>query len=316
ENLPVWDDESWRPLPELREDVTADVCVIGLGGTGLTGVETLVQGGHTVVGIDASDVGAGAAGRNGGFLLAGLAAAHHDAVAAHGRELVDQLYRDTMLELDRIFADMPHVARRTGSLRIAASAGEEADCERQLISMRESGLPVEPYDGPEGRGLLIPTDGVFHPLERCRVLARRGLEGGARLYGNTPALDVLPGEVRTPHATVSCDRVLVAVDGRLELLLPELAGEVRTARLQMLATAPLNRRLSDRAVYVRYGYEYWQQLPDGRVALGGFRDRGGEAEWTPDTRPSDVVQSELECYLRNHMQVSEPITHRWAASVG
>src|SRR5690606_37224469 len=208
----------------------------------------------------------------------GLAAAPHAAVAAPGRELGDQLYRDTMLELDRIFADMPHVARRTGSLRIAASAGEEADCERQLISMRESGLPVEPYDGPEGRGLLIPTDGVFHPLERCRVLARRGLEGGARLYGNTPALDVLPGEVRTPHATVSCDRVLVAVDGRLELLLPELAGEVRTARLQMLATAPLNRRLSDRAVYVRYGYEYWQQLPDGRVALGGFRDRGGEAD--------------------------------------
>jgi hypothetical protein len=37
-------------------------------------------------------VAGGAAGRNGGFLLAGLAAFHHDAVAAHGRARARALY--------------------------------------------------------------------------------------------------------------------------------------------------------------------------------------------------------------------------------
>lgn len=312
---PVWDNHNWQPLNELRENVSTDVCVVGLGASGLSCIEAFTARGHSVVGIDAADAGGGAAGRNGGFLLAGLAAFHHDAVARHGREFTDSLYRDTMHELDRIFADMAHVARRTGSLRIATSAEEEADCERQLQSMRESGIPVEPYEGAEGSGLLIPTDGVFNPLMRCRVLARRCMEAGARLAGNTPALAIQPGEVRAPHATVSCDRIVVAVDGRLESLLPQLEGEVRTARLQMLATEPLKKRLGNRAVYLRYGYEYWQQLPDGRLALGGFRDRGGNGEWTNDPAPGGVVQQELERYLREQMQVDERITHRWAASV-
>ena len=44
--------------------------------------------------------------------------------------------------------------------------------------------------------------------------------------------------VVTSRGMVRARRVIVAVDGHLEQLLPELAGRVRTARLQMLATAP------------------------------------------------------------------------------
>lgn len=312
---PVWDAEAWRELPQLREDVRADVCVVGLGGSGLACIGELLRAGLGVVGVDARDVGGGAAGRNGGFLLAGTARFHHDAVATHGRELVDLVYGATVAELDQLFAAMPDVARRTGSLRIAASEAEVRDCERQLESMRASGWPVEWYEGPEGRGLLIPTDGVFDPLRRCRRLAEGALEQGARLYRLTPVIDVQRGVVQTPHARVHCERVIVAVDGGLERLLPELAGTVRTARLQMLATAPAPEVRYPRPVYLRYGYEYWQQLPDGRLALGGFRDRGGEGEWTTAGMPDEPVQQELERFLREVLGVRAAITHRWAASV-
>jgi len=46
-----------------------------------------------VIGIDAEDVGAGAAGRNGGFLLAGLADFYHEAVEKHGREFALTIYK-------------------------------------------------------------------------------------------------------------------------------------------------------------------------------------------------------------------------------
>jgi glycine/D-amino acid oxidase-like deaminating enzyme len=83
----------------------------------------------------------------------------------------------------------------------------------------------------------------------------------------------------------------------------------------MLATAPTNEVVVPRPVYARWGYDYWQQRPDGALALGGARDIGGEAEWTHDTTPSDAVQAALDRRLREKLGVSAPVTHRWAASV-
>jgi len=182
--------------------------------------------------------------------------------------------------------------------------------------MRADDLPVEAYSGPEGQGLLFPNDAVVNPLERCRHLAQRALAGGARLFEGSPALSVEPGRVATPAGAVRCEAVVVAVDGRLEALLPELAGEVRTARLQMLATASTDDLAVPRPVYRRYGFEYYQRTPAGRIALGGFRDQGGEAEWTRDATPTPAVQERLEAFLREGLGVRAPITHRWAASVG
>lgn len=313
---PVWDQGGSLELPVLQGEVTADVCVVGLGGSGLAAVREALARGLKVVGIDAATVGAGAAGRNGGFLLAGLAAFHHVAAAELGPERAAALYRLTLAEVEAMERLTPGLVRRTGSLRVAASPEELEDCRLQLERMREDGLPVEPYSGPEGEGLLFPLDAVFDPLARCRRLASLALEGGAALFGRSPALTVARDEVRTPSGRVSCGAVVVAVDGRLELLLPELAGRVRTARLQMLATAPTDEVRLPRPVYRRYGYEYYQQLPDGRIALGGFRDRGGDAEWTLDAEPTPQVQGLLERFLREELGVSAPITYRWAASVG
>ena len=71
-----------------------------------------------------------------------------------------------------------------------------------------------------------------------------------------------------------------------------------------------------RPVYSRWGYDYWQQRPDGSIALGGARDVGGDAEWTDDATPTDTVQRALERRLRETIGVRAPVTHRWAASVG
>jgi gamma-glutamylputrescine oxidase len=315
-NTPVWDDGAWPGLPRLEDDVVADVCVVGLGGSGLSCVAELRGLGMEVVGIDAGMVAGGAAGRNGGFLLAGAARFYHAAVAEYGHERALAIYRLTLDEIDRIAAETPGVVRRTGSLRIAASPDEMEDCRRQLEAMSSDGLPAEWYEGPEGQGLLVPTDAAFDPLRRCRLLAQREIASGARLFEHSPAVELGPGEVRTPTGRVSCGKVIVTVDGRLDRLLPALAGRVRTARLQMVATAPLPEVRYPRPVYMRYGYEWWQQLPDGRIALGGFRDQAGESEWTHDASPCDTVQGLIGEFLRGTLGIDAPITHRWAASVG
>ena len=314
---PRWDDHDDLPLPPLGGDATAELCVVGLGGTGLSCIhEALDLGATSVIGIDAVGVAAGAAGRNGGLLLSGTAEYHHDLVRALGRERAVAITRLTNEQIRRIADEVPEAVRFTGSLRIAASAEELDDCEAQRAQMVADGFACESYAGPEGRGILIPTDAVMHPLRRCRTLAARAMVRGARLFGQTRATEIAAGAVRTEHGTIRAKQVIVCVDGRLELLLPELAGaEVRTARLQMLATAPAPEVSFPRPVSTRYGYDYWQQLPDGCVLFGGGRDITPDTEWTTTSTPSEVIQDYLTRTLRERLGVRAPITHRWGAAV-
>lgn len=314
-NTPVWENGRWDGLPSIDRDVTADACVVGLGGSGLAAIHELLSCGATVAGIDAGLVAGGAAGRNGGFLLAGIADFHHDAVARHGRPRAVALYRLTIEEITRMAAETPEAVRLTGSLRIAASDEEERDCRAQYNAMRTDELPVEWYEGVEGTGLLIPTDGVYQPMHRCRMRARDAVSRGARLFERSAATEISGDEVRTPQGRVRCAMVIVAVDGALARVMPELAPAIRSARLQMLATAPTDEVCLTRPVYSRWGFDYWQQLPDRRLVFGGFRDVVEAEEWTESSEPTLRVQGLQEAFLREQLRITAPVTHRWAATV-
>lgn len=315
-NPSVWNDHQWSSLPSLEHDHSTEVCVVGLGGSGLSCLQELTRLGVSTIGIEARQVAAGAAGCNGGFWLAGNAKFYHQTVQQHGRAWAAAFYEATLSQMQQMLHETPQAIRPVGSLRIAMSPQEWLDCQQQQQAMNQDGFAAEPYEGNEGRGLLFPQDGAFNPLQRCRTMALGLQSQGVPLYENTPALAVTGGLVQTPNATIKAKAVVVAVDGGLERLLPQLRGVVRTARLQMLATAPTWEVQLPRPVYARYGYEYWQQLPSGQLALGGYRDAGGEGEWTFDGQPSRLVQQHLEGFLRQHLQVKAPITHRWAATVG
>jgi len=312
----AWNDHRWVALPSISGVQRADVCVVGLGGSGLSAIHALLKHKLVVIGIDAGSIAGGAAGANGGFLLSGSASFYHRMAAAVGVERARRIHELTVGEIASMERSMPDIVRRTGSLRIAHDGAELDDCELQFAVMRDSGLRVERYSGPEGSGLLFPDDGTFNPLARCRRLAQDALQLGARLYESSPALTIETGTVTCELGKIFSRHIIVAIDGKLEVVFPTLKGRIRTARLQMLGTAPTVEVNVQRPVYARYGYEYWQQLPDGRVVLGGFRDRALEQEWTHSAEPSDAIQSLLTQFLRDRIGVQAAITHRWAASVG
>ena len=109
-----------------------------------------------------------------------------------------------------IFESTPEAAKRVGSLRISATQAEQLDCEAQYAAMMASGLPVDRYDGPEGTGLIFPHDGTVQPYSRCVVLARRGLDGGARLFEESPVKSFEPGRLLAGAGSVICKAVLVS----------------------------------------------------------------------------------------------------------
>jgi glycine/D-amino acid oxidase-like deaminating enzyme len=329
---PYWDEDplvsSWPGLASLDGDVSADVCVVGLGGSGLAAAAEALDRGLSVVGLDAGRIAAGAAGRNGGFLVAGPEEPLHKAIALWGEDAAVALYRDTLAEIDRL-ADLlgPEVIRRVGSIRLAGIPGEPesereaadrerelADCDLQAETLRAHGLAVEEYEGPLGSGLFLPDDAATNPARRALGLAA-GLDA-ARLFEQTRVTAVSAGRVVTPSGTVSAGAVVVAVDGRLEVLLPQLAGRVRTARLQMAATDPVPPGRLPCPVYGRWGYDYAQQSADGVICVGGGRDVFEAQEWTTDDEPTAFVQGYIADLADRFAGEPAAITHHWAASVG
>ena len=328
----VWDADpvvaAWPGLPVLDGDRRADLCVVGLGGSGLAAVRAGAEAGLTVIGVDAGRVAAGAAGRNGGFLIAGPAHSMVEARRHWPGGAGEWLYRATLDELDALVASLGEaVVRRVGSIRLAGLPGDPADeaeaadralelaeCEQELAELNALGLPAERYDGPLGQGLLLPADAAMNPARRA-VEQARSLSGRAALHEHTPVTSIRPGEVRTARGTISAGAVVVAVDGRLEALLPQLRGVVRTARLQMLATEPVPPRLPC-PVYGRHGYDYAQQDGAGRLCVGGGRDHFAEDEWTLDAEPTEQVQRYIDSAAARMAGRPVRVTHRWAASVG
>ncbi|MGH7641577.1 MAG: NAD(P)/FAD-dependent oxidoreductase [Candidatus Dormibacteria bacterium] len=293
-----------------------EVCVVGLGGSGLAALSELTRRGVKSVGLDAAQIAAGAAGRNAGFLLAGLAGFHHDAIARFGHTRALACYQATQVALAQMASETPSSISVTGSLRIAADAAELVDCEHQFEAMRADGLAVEEWSGLEGDGLLFPGDGTLLPVQRCREMAQRYLTGGGHLYTGTRVLEIEPHRVRCASAEIRCEVILACVDGGLERLIPSLKGVVRSARLQMLATAPLAQVVTVRPVYRRFGYDYYQQLPTRELVLGGGRDRGGESEWTDKSTTTRSVRIALARWASTLTGAEASISHRWAGVVG
>lgn len=328
-----WDDDpvvqAWEGFTPLPGPASADVCVVGLGGSGLAAIEELTERGLQVVGVDAGRVAAGAAGRNGGILACGGALSFAESVRTHGTGQTMDLYRRTRLELEHLRDVLgPQVVRGCGSLQLAALPGEpqderEADevargledCRRELTTMSDLGVPAEEFDGVLGRGVFFPDNAAVNPARRAVGLARI-LSGRARLHEHTKVSSISTGRVDTEHGVITAGAIVVAVDGRLDLLLPQLASRVRTVRLQMLSTAAGIPPRLPCPVSTRADYDYAQQDEQGRLFVGGERDRFIEQENTTDDNPTGQVQSCIEEVARRLAGGPVTVRQRWAASVG
>ena len=324
-----WLDEPYEPRPALAGDAEVEACVIGAGVGGLSCARRLAQRGIETLVLERDTVAGGASGRNGGFLLAGMAEFYPDARDRHGPEEARRTYARTLEAQEEIYSLAAELGagdavRRTGLLRVSASAEEAGHVRRQVAALREDGFPGELVERAElppalrrsfHNACLTEHDGALQPARWIRALAGAAEQAGARIHEHTEVRGpVSTSEVATPAGTVRARHVIVAADGALAALVPGVS--VRTRRLHMVATEPLSERLVECPVYARWGLEYFQQTPDGRLLAGGFSDLDGEQSYTDRDEGNAGVWERIERYLREDLGVDAEITHRWVGSVG
>jgi gamma-glutamylputrescine oxidase len=312
ETEPFWLVQS-RPAVSARDLDHVDIAVIGAGITGCACAAALAREGKRVRVYDARGIGEGASGRNGGFALRGAAARYDVARETYGADAARDLWRRTEAVLDRLESIAGAAFRRTGSLRLAADVEERVEIKAEYEALREDGFAAEWRDvvshlRPNFRGAIFhPTDGAVQPAAFVQCLADLAVDAGVGFveHHRVEALD-----------TVEAEQIVIATDGSGRGLLPELDDALWPARGQVIATERLPERLFDCPHYARQGFDYWQQLEDGRIVLGGFRDFSILTEMTDDETTTQPIQDALDAFLVELLGKLPEITHRWAGIFG
>jgi glycine/D-amino acid oxidase-like deaminating enzyme len=310
---PWWLDEagSEEPEPSLERDVTADVCIVGGGYTGLWTALALKEREPSlaIVLLEAETCGAGPSGRNGGFLH-GYWAALASLVPLLGRERALELTHagERIVPAVRAFCEGHGEdvwLRESGMVMVSASPGQDEAVDRAVTVAAESGAAeqavgldaaavAERVRSPVFRkGVFFPDGATVQPARLVRALRRAAIGAGVQLHERSPALRIRDGQVTTAVGSVRAPEIVVAVNAAATGWRP-VSRHVTNFGSYVVLTEPVPELLKEigwtggeAILDARMFLHYFRTTNDGRVLMGsgsgpiGFRGRV-DARFTED----------------------------------
>ncbi|MEM9241891.1 MAG: FAD-binding oxidoreductase, partial [Pseudomonadota bacterium] len=287
------------PYAPLEGEVTADVCVIGAGFTGLSAALHLAEAGRRVVVLEAQRVGFGASGRNGGQLGSGQRMDQHYVQKLVGREDADKLWalaEDTKALVKSLVAKHNiecHLKPGIAHMGFHKSEVTDEHAYADFLAERYGYTHVEKLDFEAAQaicpspkyvgGTIDRTAGHLHPLAYAFGLARAAAAAGAVIHEETEVLGIIdgaPATIRTAHGTVRAHHVILACNGYLGGLNGHVAARVMPINNFIAATEPLGddaaRVLAEDVAVAdsRFVLNYFRLSHDKRLLFGGGETYG------------------------------------------
>lgn len=322
--------------PRLDSELTADVCVVGGGLTGVNAALELAERGLSVVLLEGRRIGWGASGRNGGQLIRGIG---HD-VSGFARHVG----QDGVAYLQQAgIESVALVARRIAQYDIACDLRwgfcELANTPTQFEALRaeqealaDMGYRHETQLLPADRvhevvasdlyagGLVDMGSGHLHPLDLVQGEARIAQSLGVRIFEQSPVLRIDHGSSVTLHTArgkVRAQSLVLGCNAHLEELEPRLSGKVLPAGSYVVATEPLPEALADSLIPrnmalcdQKVGLDYYRLTADRRLLFGGACHYSGRD-------PKDIAAYMRPKVLKVFPQLAEVrIDYQWGGMIG
>lgn len=322
--------------PALGADLTADVCVIGGGFTGVNTAIELAQRGLSVILLEARRIGWGASGRNGGQLIRGIG---HDVsgfakyVGEEGVRYLQQAGIDSVaLVGERVREHGIECDLRWGFCELANTAAQFVAFQGELESLAALGYTPEtrlvaPQDmaqvvgsGLYAGGLVDMGSGHLHPLNLVLGEAAVAESLGVRVFENSPVLELIHGDtvqVRCASGTVRAASLVLACNAHLDELEPKLSGKVLPAGSYIIATEPLPAELANQLIPQnlalcdqKVGLDYYRLSADRRLLFGGACHYSGRD-------PADIAAYMRPKMLKVFPQLANTaVEFQWGGKIG
>lgn len=248
-------------LAPLEDEISADVCVVGGGYSGLTTALRLAERGASVALLEAEEIGFGGSGRNAGHCTPTF---HHHSIDGI-RRLLGPTRGERFIELQTTAADrVAETIRdhqidcewvRNGYFMAAHTPRAFRKLHAKVESYNATGQSTRLIDHDEALrltgmrhqygGWLHPGGGHLNPLGYARGLARAAVSAGARLFIRSPAgaPERTDGRWRvptpTPAGAVSAERLIMATGAYTRGGWPAVDRTFRIMRVFVAATEPL-----------------------------------------------------------------------------
>jgi glycine/D-amino acid oxidase-like deaminating enzyme len=334
------------PREQLSGDHTCDVAIVGGGFGGLWTAYYLKAADPSlrVTLVEAEIAGFGAAGRNGGFVSAGIAGCGARYARVSGWDSVLRAERETQHGVDEIgrvvsLEGIDCGYRKSGSLSLATTDPQVHRLRAKVEAKHRFGLGTEDIrllTADECADLIRGADGVLagsftphcarvDPARLARGLASACERLGVKIYEQSPAEHLRPKVVQCRGGRLSADVVVRATESYTIRERAERRSFLPIYSL-MIATEPLPQQTWDelgwrdglRISDARHLYYYAQRTIDGRIALGG---RGAPYRLTNPISPRN--EQDAQVYRRLCQTLSEAfpaaaqarITHHWGGSL-
>lgn len=278
----------------LRGEISADVCVIGAGYTGLSAALELANAGYKVVVLEAEKIGYGASGRNGGQVCTGFSSGQQKiedqlgkdgarrcfALAEESKALLQQRLAIYDIACDLTWGYLHCIPKPHQMDELKAWRDEYEELGVGGISLLnrdelEAKLGSRLYHG----ALRESEAGHLHPLNYCLGLARAAIKSGVTIYEQSRVTEVDTGTApwaRTAEGRVQAKFMVIAGNAYLGRTVKSLYGRVMPVASYIIATEPLGEAqakslVADNEAVANTNFivDYFRRSSDHRMLFGG-----------------------------------------------
>ncbi len=324
------------PFEQATGALTADVCIIGGGFTGLSAALHLAKAGYDVVLLEAHRVGFGASGRNGGQVGTGQRVGQ-DALEklvgeAFAHDLWNLALESVQLVRELIAAHQMDCGFTEGIIHADHRARFVAESHAYAEKLqRDYGYDlIRPVDREEMRRLVGSTayhggtldrgGGHIHPLRFAFGLARAVAALGVRVFERsrvTRIKESSPARITTDKAEITAQHVILACNGYLGRLHDKVASRVMPINNFIAATEALDESLAKALIRdnhavadSKFVINYFRLSEDRRMLFGGGESYGYRF-------PKDIAGLVRKPMLEIYPQLRDVrIDYAWGGTLG
>jgi glycine/D-amino acid oxidase-like deaminating enzyme/nitrite reductase/ring-hydroxylating ferredoxin subunit len=330
----VWMEAPAIPaLPELSEDIRAEVCVVGAGIAGLSTAYHLVRDGRRVVVLDDGPVAGGETARTTAHLTNIVDDRYHWIEQIHGERGLRIVAESHTAAIDRIEAIVRKEQidcdfERLDGFLFGEPGDSPDELERELEAARRAGLggvawadraPFAQFE--TGRCLRFPEQAMFHPLRYLAGLARAIERGGGRIHVGSHAAkiedakDGHPPRVTTEGGrVVTANAIVVATNSPVHELIGVHPKQAAYRTYVIAARVPRGSTATALFYDTASPYHYVRlyrasQAAEDLLIVGGEDHKTGQAD--------DAVErwQRLEAWARERFPEMEGTAYRWSGQV-